>query len=241
MGISKQALICSRSMLIILLFVSVSAWCVTGEAEKVSVDLYYESLCPYSANFFVNYLDKFFTDGLIDIVDLKLFPYGNAKIGPNETISCQHGPYECVLNTVEACAIDAWPALNQHFPFISCIENFVLAHEATEWKTCFEKTSLDPKVIKDCFESGHGKKLELQYAEETNSLEPPHQYVPWVVLNGQPLYEDYENVEEYICKAYEGTLPQACGSLLERQFSANVKGKGDGNRFCMKDTLLSSI
>jgi len=23
----------------------------------------------------------------------------------------QHGPYECLLNTVEACAIDAWPDL----------------------------------------------------------------------------------------------------------------------------------
>jgi hypothetical protein len=23
----------------------------------------------------------------------------------------QHGPYECLLNTVEACAIHAWPKL----------------------------------------------------------------------------------------------------------------------------------
>lgn len=23
----------------------------------------------------------------------------------------QHGPYECLLNTVEACAINAWPDL----------------------------------------------------------------------------------------------------------------------------------
>ena len=56
---------------------------------KVSLQLYYESLCPYSANFIVNYLPKLFDDDLISIVDLRLVPYGNARVGRNDSITCQ--------------------------------------------------------------------------------------------------------------------------------------------------------
>lgn len=57
--------------------------------HKVSLKLYYESLCPYSANFIVNYLVKLFDDDLISIVDLSLVPYGNARVGRNDSITCQ--------------------------------------------------------------------------------------------------------------------------------------------------------
>lgn len=57
--------------------------------DKVVIALYYETLCPYCSNLIVNYLYKYFEDGLDSISILKLVPYGNAKIRPNNTIVCQ--------------------------------------------------------------------------------------------------------------------------------------------------------
>ncbi|OEL29561.1 hypothetical protein BAE44_0009423 [Dichanthelium oligosanthes] len=62
-----------------------------AEGEKVSLELYYESLCPYCSRFIVNRLAGIFEDGLIDAVDLRLVPYGNARVGSNGDISCQSG------------------------------------------------------------------------------------------------------------------------------------------------------
>ncbi|WVZ56619.1 hypothetical protein U9M48_007116 [Paspalum notatum var. saurae] len=194
-------------LLALLLLVPQRGSASAEEAEKVSLELYYESLCPYCSRFIVNRLAGIFEDGLIDAVELRLVPYGNARVGSNNEITCQHGPYECLLNTVEACAIDAWPDLAMHFSFIYCVEDLVVKGQYKEWEYCFQKLGFDPKPITECYKSEQGHKLELKYAKETDALEPPHQYVPW----------DYENFEAYICKAYKGTPPKACEGLGQLQ------------------------
>ena len=71
-------------------FVSASRTSPSDVNSKVKLGLYYESLCPYSANFIINYLVKIFEDvDLLSIVDLHLSPWGNAKIRANSTFDCQ--------------------------------------------------------------------------------------------------------------------------------------------------------
>lgn len=61
-----------------------------SSSPKVSVGLYYESLCPYCSSFIGNNLVKLFEDDLISIVDLHLSPWGNTKLRPdNVTVVCQ--------------------------------------------------------------------------------------------------------------------------------------------------------
>lgn len=70
-----------------------------SDSQKVSLGLYYESLCPYSANFIVNYLVKLFETDLISIVDLNLVPWGNAKIRDNNTFDCQVTFFFCGISS----------------------------------------------------------------------------------------------------------------------------------------------
>ena len=58
-------------------------------AEKVKLDLYYETLCPFSAKFIAEQLPRIFDNGLIDIITLQLVPWGNAVVRPNKTFECQ--------------------------------------------------------------------------------------------------------------------------------------------------------
>ncbi|KAI0503503.1 hypothetical protein KFK09_014437 [Dendrobium nobile] len=136
--------------------------------------------------------------------------------GELKTSSCtfyeKHGPSECFQNTVEACVINSWPDVEMHHLtviFIYCVENLVLANKYNDWESCFQKTGLDPHPLVNCYNSGHGQEVELQYAAQTNALQPSHRYVPWVVVNGLPLYDDYDNFETYICKSFHGELPSA--------------------------------
>ncbi|CAL5202588.1 unnamed protein product [Lathyrus oleraceus] len=195
--------------------------------NKVSLEVYYETLCPYCAGFIVNHLPEIFQHDLLSIVDLKLVPWGNANIKGNKTFACQHGPYECLLNTVQACAIDIWPQPDTHFSFIYCIEDLVLQGRRREWRSCYTKLGLNSTLVDDCYRSDHGKELELKFANETNALQPPHEYVQWVVVDGKPLYEDDDNFISYICKAYKGPdAPKICTQASYLSIVREVEAKG---------------
>ncbi|WVZ68337.1 hypothetical protein U9M48_017293 [Paspalum notatum var. saurae] len=179
-------------------------------AERVPVSVYYETLCPFCSAFVVNDLARIFRDGVSSIADLRLVPFGNGRVSADGTITCQHGEDECRLNAIEACVIRLWPNAEQHFPFIHCVEHLTLTRKWDAWQSCFQETGLAYQPVIDCYNSGYGRQLLLQNAAETNALRPPHQFVPWVVVNGKPLGDDYMNFEAYICSTYDGKLPEAC-------------------------------
>ncbi|XP_057457390.1 gamma-interferon-responsive lysosomal thiol protein-like [Lotus japonicus] len=195
----------------------------SSHENKVTMSLYYESLCPYCADFIVNNLVRLFQTGLISSVNLRMVPWGNAWIAHDGTVVCQHGDDECFINTIEACAITIYPDVEKHFRFVHCLERLTLEGRHNEWMNCFHMTGLGTLPV-DCYRSGKGKNIELKYATETAQLNPPLRFVPWVVVNNQALQEDYENFVTYICRAYKShSKPDACTSLSTRTSDSNEK------------------
>ncbi|KAK4803280.1 hypothetical protein SAY86_001483 [Trapa natans] len=231
--ISRHLCICLTLAFILLL----GPGSVSSE-KKVTMSLYYETLCPYCADFIVNSVVKLFDKGLISIVDLRFIPWGNGWIQADGSFSCQHGPDECLLNTLEACAISSYPDVRKHFSFVYCVERLTTEGRHNDWRGCLEEAKMGPSPI-NCYNSGKGYPLERQFADETARLNPPHRFVPWVVVNGQALQEDFPNFVRYICRAYVGShVPQACASsALETE---GLLEENPGNMVCYADGLNST-
>lgn len=87
-----MASISGRILSVIISCLMMNQVCGGIEAPKVKLDLYYESLCPFCANFIINPnggLPVLFQTALIHIVDLRLFPWGNAWFTSNNSFVCQ--------------------------------------------------------------------------------------------------------------------------------------------------------
>ncbi|PRQ42833.1 putative gamma interferon inducible lysosomal thiol reductase GILT [Rosa chinensis] len=154
-------------------------------AENVSVTLYYETLCPYCADFIVNHLAKIFQNGLIPIVNLRMVPWGNAWLNSDGSFACQCSTTLFLVMSV--C----------HEKFLIGILHSSIALRGSHCRTStvngdFEMSKLGTVPI-DCYNSGYGNQIEAKYAEETGQLNPPHRFVPWLVVNNKPLAEDYGN------------------------------------------------
>lgn len=59
-------------------------------SQKVNLSLYYDTLCPFCATFIVKNLTGVFYEDLINIINLRLVPWGNSYINKSSnSIVCQ--------------------------------------------------------------------------------------------------------------------------------------------------------
>ncbi|MBA0636596.1 hypothetical protein Godav_029241 [Gossypium davidsonii] len=115
----------------------------------------------------------------------------------------QHGEEERHLNTIHSCVIHLWP-------------------DAVTSMSHNEKLRLNEEIINKCYTTGFGYKLLLQYANETAHMKPPQEDVPWVVVNNQPLRQDFENFVKYVRQDYKGDHKPATRKAQSSNLSPTI-------------------
>jgi len=152
-------------------------------------------------------------------MNFSYYPYGNAdeRRKPDGTykFSCQHGADECKANIIMACAMSYHTNFTEYFPFVECMEQ--TREPCNAGRKCAKKSGWsDYDKIESCSQGKEGNMLEHEIAVATDSLNPPHKWTPWVVMNGKPL-SDHQldlSLTKLVCDAYTGSnKPAACNSV----------------------------
>uniref|UniRef100_UPI0025408D5D gamma-interferon-inducible lysosomal thiol reductase n=1 Tax=Euleptes europaea TaxID=460621 RepID=UPI0025408D5D len=191
------------------------------KAPPVSVQLYYESLCPACRGFLSTQL--FPTWVMLDeIMNVTLVPFGNAKETKSKgkwQFECQHGEEECQGNMIEACLIHLLKDPGLYFPVIFCMESG--SDVVGNLPLCLKVYAHDVPLanVTTCVKGDLGNQLMHQNALLTTALEPPHQYVPWIVIDGKHTEVlqsvAMEGLFRLVCIMYQGELPLACQEQLQ--------------------------
>ena len=177
-----------------------------GAGEKVKIDFYMESMCPGCKYYTKAVLRDLLTKPeFVSMVDFKVVPYGNGRM-TGESIQCQHGDDECKGNTILACMQDMYPLSAESTGFVPtfvCMEA-ENGKPLDDFKKCAKQSEgvVDAAAVLSCANGPKGKQLALAAAKETEELNPPHEYAPWVTMNGQPLRDDAYELQKQVCAAY---------------------------------------
>lgn len=187
--------------------------------DPVKIHLFYETLCPYSIDFVIDQLYPTWTE-LKDIMDVEMFPFGNANYSPDGEgwrFNCQHGPDECRGNMIHACAKDHFQDINLEMEFINCLLSQSSPPYAGE--TCAAAVGVEWAPLEQCVNSLEGQNLLHDVAVIQDQLQPPLYFVPWIIVNDvfdeDQVGDCQMNLKKVVCDKYTGPPPPACSNMKQ--------------------------
>ncbi|KAK7086827.1 Microfibrillar-associated protein 1 [Halocaridina rubra] len=194
--------------------------------DPVKIHLYYETLCPYSIDFVINQLYPTWGQ-LKDIMEVEMFPFGNADYAPDGnggwTFTCQHGDGECFGNMVHACAKHYINDINVEMEFVNCLLSDDYPPSAGE--VCSNAVGADWAPIDQCVNSIEGQNLLHDVAVIQEQLDPSLHFVPWIIVNDffseDQVTACQTDLKSVVCNAYTGPTPAACTSYGKYSHPSN--------------------
>lgn len=190
--------------LLIILFVS-------GE-QIPEIKVLTESLCVDCGTFVSEQLKHFLNYGVLDLANITFIPFGNAKEEYDEEtkqwkFTCQHQENECYGNMIETCIINIQGQIPSYTTLLCIEENM-----GTYWNDfditlahCISSEELI-KEIMDCVHSDLGNKYQHEMAQRT----PEHDYVPWIIFNGEHNKEIEDKILNNMLQFLCSLQPEKC-------------------------------
>jgi interferon gamma-inducible protein 30 len=206
-----------------------------------TINLYFESLCPGCEGFIGESFKAFYnTEGHENIATVNFFPYGNAhetQSGSKWAFTCQHGAPECQGNLIETCAM-AKQSTEVFQGFLVCIKEHISKYSNNFIETAkhCEPNQETYNSIIECYQSDEGNKLQHDVALATESLNPPHKWVPWITVDGKYDSKVQDVISDdmvgWICKNYSDipAVKKVCDSRKSTVSSTNKE-------VCLKNSL----
>jgi len=225
---------------------------------RVPIHVYYESRCPYSLDFLSSTLFPLWNnEELRAYLDFKLYPYGNAVAIPNANISegykfwhpeaeaypnihvCQHGPEECLGNTIQACLLKKLDP-DKSLAVIFCMADAPSQSIEMSSFECMKKHDVSLEVVAQCANGGVGNSLMTTNGERTRAAGVTQ--TPWVLINttfanasdesGSLSFFDkvclaIVNMTDEEAHGDNATMPSSCSSTVNDVHNHNVSSSKD--------------
>ncbi|KAH8025273.1 hypothetical protein MRX96_049922 [Rhipicephalus microplus] len=196
-----------------VLIVTVQLW-LPVQCTSFDLTLYYEGLCPDCHDFFLDQLWPTYNK-LEEFMNVDLVPFGKAHMtvtNHTTTFECQHGPQECYVNTVQACAVKYVHPIKKLINFVACM--FRQDDPAKSGQLCADNVGTHWAALDKCSGGPEGEQLLRKMGERTLALKPPMKWVPYVQING--VHDD--NIESLVetdlfgfaCELLEPSAPKVC-------------------------------
>ncbi|XP_022907048.1 GILT-like protein 1 [Onthophagus taurus] len=202
----------------LLAFIAIANCENTKNPDKITIDVYYESLCPDSKQFITKQLYPTLSKEIAKNIKLNVYPYGKSTTKEIEDgkfeFTCHHGEFECVGNKYHGCALKLVENETDSLKYVNCMMENIYFDENKLRRApidkCKDVLGKDNEKVEECAKNNQGEEFLAEYGKLTGDFQKPLKSVPTVVFNGK--YEPSESQD-----AYNDFLKVLCGKFGENK------------------------